>query len=103
MAHYLKRHILGVHTRRKPTLQAHIDGLWNTKPGAPRCVGHPDIGRTHAGAKGAQRAISAGMAIGSYDDVTGHNIAALRHHLVADALLQDGDILFLRECADIAM
>src|ERR1700694_1167477 len=43
------------------------------------------------------------MAIGPYDDVTGDNIAALRHHLVADALLQDGDILFLRECADIAM
>jgi hypothetical protein len=43
------------------------------------------------------------MAISSNDDVTWSNITALRHHLVADALLQDGNVLLLSKRAHIAV
>jgi hypothetical protein len=43
------------------------------------------------------------MAIGSNDDITRDNIAALRHYLVTDALLQDGDVLLACKRADITL
>src|SRR6266536_4681034 len=43
------------------------------------------------------------MAISSYDNVTRHDISHFRHHLVADTLLQNRNILLLCERAYITM
>ena len=102
-AHHFKSYILGINTKGKPSQYADIDCWWDKKPGAPGCIGNPDVGRAHARGKGSQRPIGAGVAIGSNDDVTWTNITAFRHHLVANALLQDGNVLLLCKRAHIAV
>ena len=80
-----------------------IDCWRDKKPGSPGCIGNPDVGRAHASSKGSERPIGACVAIGPNDDVTRSNITTLRHYLVADALLQDTNVLLLCKRAHITM
>src|SRR5216683_4635085 len=102
-AHHFKRHILCIYARRKCSRQANVDGLGNAKPGPSCSIGYPDIGRTHAGRKGSEGAISTGMAISPNNDITRDYVTAFWHHLVADAFLQNADILLMSKSADIAL
>ncbi|HYX49548.1 MAG TPA: hypothetical protein VE843_07385, partial [Ktedonobacteraceae bacterium] len=49
------------------------------------------------------RTIRTRMAISSNDYVPRKNITAFRHHLMTDAFLQNGNILFSCECANITL
>src|SRR6266487_833827 len=102
-AFHFEGQIFGIDARLQIAGQAHIDGRRHAEPAPPSCVGNADIGRAHAGAERSERAVSTAMTVGSYDDVAGHDVAHLRHHLVADPLLQDIDVLLLGKRAYIAM
>ncbi len=43
------------------------------------------------------------MAISSHDNVARDDETTFRHYLMADTLLQNGDVLLLCECADVSV
>ena len=81
--------VLGIDAVLELAVQRDPQRLRDAEPGTARGIDHGDVGRAHARAETAERAIGAAMRIGADHQAARHHKASLHHHLMADALGED--------------